>query len=88
MLGGLDQLIAGLRAAISADGKRYGRINIDIHAETLLVLDEREARARHQSQNAACRGLKSTAVRKLTNRNRRDGFSLDAAFRSFNHGST
>jgi hypothetical protein len=45
---GLDHVIADLRIATGADGKRYGRIDIDVDAETLLVLNEFEARARHR----------------------------------------
>ena len=44
----LEQLVAGMPIATGADGKRYGRIDVNVDAETLLLLNEFEARARHR----------------------------------------
>jgi hypothetical protein len=41
-------LLQGMQIAIGADGKRYGRIDIDIDRETLFLINDFEARVRHR----------------------------------------
>lgn len=41
-------LLAGLEVATGGDGKRCGRVDIDIAPETLFLLNDFEARVRHR----------------------------------------
>jgi hypothetical protein len=44
----LQYLLSGIEVATGGDGKRYGRIDIDIDPETLFHLNDFEARVRHR----------------------------------------
>ena len=44
----LQHLLAGMEMATGGDGKRYGRIDIDIDPGTLFLLNDFEARVRHR----------------------------------------
>jgi hypothetical protein len=44
----LQHLLHGIQVASGAAGKRYSRIEIDVDPETLLLLNEFEARVRHR----------------------------------------
>ena len=44
----LYHLLQGIRIATGADGKRYGRIDIDVDREALFLLNDFEARVRHR----------------------------------------
>lgn len=44
----LYHLLQGLQIACGPDGTRYGRTDIDVDQETLLLLNEFEARVRHR----------------------------------------
>jgi hypothetical protein len=56
----LQPLLDGIQIAPGADGKRYGRIDIDVDSNTLFLLNEFEARMRHrqvrlrQADSAQC----------------------------------
>jgi hypothetical protein len=41
-------LLQGLQIAIGPDGKRHGRLDIDVDSETLFGLNDFEARVRHR----------------------------------------
>jgi hypothetical protein len=44
----LQPLLQDLQIATGANGKRYGRIDIDVASETLFLLNDFEARVRHR----------------------------------------
>ncbi|PVE21121.1 hypothetical protein DC522_28260 [Microvirga sp. KLBC 81] len=44
----LQQLLQGLQITTGADGKRSGRIDLDVDPKTLFLLNEFEARVRHR----------------------------------------
>jgi hypothetical protein len=44
----LQHLLTGIEVAAGGDGKRYGRIDLDIDPETLFHLNDFEARVRHR----------------------------------------
>jgi hypothetical protein len=56
----LHHLLMGLEMATAGDGKRCGQVEIDIDPETLVLLNEFEARMRHRhvrfqtADKAAC----------------------------------
>jgi hypothetical protein len=44
----LQHLLHGIQIATGVNGERYGRIDIDVDPEILLLLNEFEARVRHR----------------------------------------
>jgi hypothetical protein len=44
----LSHLLEGIQIAIGTDGKRYGRLDMDVDRETLFHLNDFEARVRHR----------------------------------------
>jgi hypothetical protein len=44
----LQHLLGGIQVVVHEDGKRYGRVDIDIDPETLFLLNDFEARVRHR----------------------------------------
>jgi len=44
----IQHLLQGLEIVSCVDGKRYGRIDVDVGTETLFLLNDFEARVRHR----------------------------------------
>ena len=58
----LDHVLSEVQVAPVPDGKPYCRIDLDVDAETLLLLNEFEARARHRQVRLRLSGRKACVV--------------------------